>query len=321
VGVRFDGGARKAIDVATILKEERSDPSLLSFHLLYGLLAVPNGATERALDAVGGSPDKLRVSVKRALDQLTPTERSGGRIDMDAAELVLRRANEESILRGSAEVTDADILLAVLLSSAAKLLNAHGVDRVSVLVLVAEMALEQPAAPAPTTRRISKPTALPKVRTGIGYDSHRFAEGGPLVLGGIRIPADVHLAGHSDGDAVLHALTDAILGAAAAGDIGTLFPDTDPRHKGRDSVEMLKAAVALIGDLGLRVTQVDITILAEWPKVGPWRQAMRGAIADALELTPDEVGLKGKTNEGMGWVGRREGIAVMAVASLEPVSR
>ena len=161
--------------------------------------------------------------------------------------------------------------------------------------------------------------ALPS-RAGIGYDSHRFVPGGPLLLGGVRIPADVSLAGHSDGDAVCHALTDAVLGAAAAGDIGEMFADTDPANRGRDSIEMLAAAVARVRALGWAVGQADVTVVAEWPKLVPHRAAMAARIAGALGVAPDRVSVKGKTNEGMGWVGRGEGLACLAVATLVPLS-
>ena len=159
----------------------------------------------------------------------------------------------------------------------------------------------------------------PPARTGIGYDSHRFVPGGPLLLGGVRIPADVSLAGHSDGDAVAHAVTDAVLGAAAAGDIGEMFGDTDPANRGRDSIQMLAAAVARVHALGWVVAQVDATVIAERPKLLPHRAAMAARLADALGVPSDRVSLKGKTNEGMGWVGRGEGLACIAVATLVPL--
>jgi 2-C-methyl-D-erythritol 2,4-cyclodiphosphate synthase len=155
-------------------------------------------------------------------------------------------------------------------------------------------------------------------RTGIGYDSHRFAPSGPLLLGGVRIPADVSLVGHSDGDAVAHALTDAILGAASAGDIGEMFADTDPANRGRDSIQMLAAAVARVRELGWDVAQADVTVVAERPKLLPHRPAMMARLAGALGVAPDRVSVKGKTNEGMGWIGRGEGLACLAVATLVP---
>jgi len=153
-------------------------------------------------------------------------------------------------------------------------------------------------------------------RVGIGYDSHRFTPGGPLVLGGVRIPADVSLLGHSDADAVAHAVTDAVLGAAAAGDIGALFPDNDDANKGRDSIEMLRSAVASVRALGYDVSNVDVTVIAEFPKVGPHAPAMRARLAEALGIMASAVSVKGKTNEGMGWIGHGEGIACIAVATL-----
>ena len=155
------------------------------------------------------------------------------------------------------------------------------------------------------------------IRTGIGYDSHRFVEGRPLILGGQTIPHTHGLAGHSDADAVAHALTDAILGAAAAGDIGMHFPDTDPRWKDADSMALLRAACEVVAARGLRVVQVDVTVILERPRLGPHIPAMRTSLAAALGLSADEVSVKATTNEGMGFIGRGEGIATMAVATLE----
>lgn len=154
-------------------------------------------------------------------------------------------------------------------------------------------------------------------RTGIGYDSHRFAPGRPLILGGQRIPHPSGLAGHSDADAVAHAVTDAVLGAAAAGSIGALFPDTDARWKDADSMALLRTAVALVAERGFRVTQADVTVIAELPKVAPHAAAIAAALEAALGSGAGSVGVKGKTNEGMGFIGRGEGLAVIAVATLE----
>ena len=139
-------------------------------------------------------------------------------------------------------------------------------------------------------------------------------------LGGVDIPSDVVLVGHSDGDAICHALTDAILGAAAAGDIGELFADTDPANRGRDSIEMLRAALDRVRILGFALVQVDVTVIAERPKIGPHRDAIRGRLAESLGIPPSCVSVKGKTNEGMGWIGRGEGLACIAVASLAPAT-
>jgi 2-C-methyl-D-erythritol 2,4-cyclodiphosphate synthase len=154
------------------------------------------------------------------------------------------------------------------------------------------------------------------MRVGVGYDSHRFGDGGPMRLGGIDIPAAMHCAGHSDGDAICHAVTDAVLGAAALGDIGEMFPDTDAANKGKDSVGMLEAAIARVHAAGWRVGNVDITVVAQQPKIGPHRQAIRERLAAALQVETDAVFVKGKTNEGMGWIGRAEGLAVIATATV-----
>jgi 2-C-methyl-D-erythritol 2,4-cyclodiphosphate synthase len=153
-------------------------------------------------------------------------------------------------------------------------------------------------------------------RVGIGYDSHRFAPGGPLVLGGVHISADVHLHGHSDGDAIAHAVTDAILGAAVAGDIGTMFSDQDAANAGRDSIAMLRLACERVRKAGWHVSHVDVIVVAEQPRIAPHRDAMRARLAGALTLDIGAVSIKGKTNEGMGWIGRGEGIACIATATL-----
>jgi len=154
------------------------------------------------------------------------------------------------------------------------------------------------------------------VRVGLGYDSHRFEPPGPLTLGGIRIPFDLHLHGHSDGDAICHALTDAVLGAAGAGDIGEMFSDRDPANAGRDSVEMLRDAVARVRTLGYAVVQADVTVIAESPRLADHKHAMIARLSHALGVRGSDVGMKAKTNEKMGWIGRGEGIACIAVVTL-----
>lgn len=135
-------------------------------------------------------------------------------------------------------------------------------------------------------------------------------------LGGIDIPSDKHCDGHSDGDAICHAVTDAILGAAGLGDIGEMFPDTDMANKNKDSIVMLVAARERLENAGYRVYNVDVTVITERPKIGPHRAAIRERLAGALAVEVEFVSVKGKTNEGLGWIGRNEGLAVMAVATL-----
>jgi 2-C-methyl-D-erythritol 2,4-cyclodiphosphate synthase len=154
-------------------------------------------------------------------------------------------------------------------------------------------------------------------RVGIGYDSHRFVSGRPLILGGLTIPHASGLAGHSDADAVAHALTDAILGAAGTGNIGQLFPDDDPQWKDADSMELLRTAHELVRGRGLTVAQADLTVIAEQPKLASHLGAIGLALADKLGLPAGSINVKAKTNEGMGFIGRGEGLAVLAVALLE----
>jgi 2-C-methyl-D-erythritol 2,4-cyclodiphosphate synthase len=155
-------------------------------------------------------------------------------------------------------------------------------------------------------------------RFGIGYDSHRFGPGTGVRLGGVWIPTDVALAAHSDGDAICHAVTDAILGAAALGDIGEMFPDTEAVNAGRDSIDMLVRAVERLASHGFVVGNVDITLIAEKPRLGQHRDAIAATLGKALGIAATAVSVKGKSNEGMGWIGRREGLACIAVASVLP---
>lgn len=157
----------------------------------------------------------------------------------------------------------------------------------------------------------------PLFRIGHGYDIHPFAPGRPLWLGGVHFPdSPLGLAGHSDADVLLHALCDALLGAAGLGDIGTYFPPSDMRHKDRPSIEFVGEVRALLAERGWRVGNVDITVIAEIPKIGPRADQMKAVIAAALEVSVDAVGIKATTNEGLGFVGRREGICAHAVALL-----
>jgi len=155
------------------------------------------------------------------------------------------------------------------------------------------------------------------MRVGIGFDSHRFEPGRRLVLGGVEIPHDRGLSGHSDADAVAHAVTDAILGAAAMGDIGTHFPPGDPRWKDADSIALLKLAVDIIAGENYQVVNIDVTVICEEPRIGAHADAMRNRIAQAAGIGPQHVSVKGKSNEGMGWTGRGEGLGAIAVALID----
>jgi 2-C-methyl-D-erythritol 2,4-cyclodiphosphate synthase len=154
------------------------------------------------------------------------------------------------------------------------------------------------------------------VATGIGWDSHRLVEGRALILGGVEIPFERGLAGHSDADVLAHAVIDALLGAAGLGDIGQHFPDTDARWAGADSIALLRTVVGAVDERGFAVTNVDTTVVMERPKLAPHRDAIRASLAAALGLAVDRVNVKASTGERMGFVGRGEGVAALAVATL-----
>jgi 2-C-methyl-D-erythritol 2,4-cyclodiphosphate synthase len=154
-------------------------------------------------------------------------------------------------------------------------------------------------------------------RSGIGYDLHRLAQGRKLILGGVQVPFENGPVGHSDGDALAHAICDALLGAAGLGDIGTHFPDTDPRWKGASSLVFLERTRKLLDEERLNISHIDAVVILERPKLGPHFPAMREALAKALGIALARINLKAKTNEGVGEIGRGEAIAAQAIATLE----
>lgn len=168
---------------------------------------------------------------------------------------------------------------------------------------------------------MSRDSLHSSVRTGIGYDSHRFAEGRRLVLGGVEFDHPVGLEGHSDADVVVHAVIDALLGAAGLDDIGHHFPDSDERYRGADSIVLLRATAAMLSERGLRVDHVDATIVIERPAISPARVEMRRRLGDALGIAQEHVSIKATRGEGMGFVGREEGVAALAVATVSYESR
>ena len=155
-------------------------------------------------------------------------------------------------------------------------------------------------------------------RSGIGYDSHRFAEGRPLILGGVEIPGtDRGLSGHSDADVLTHAMIDALLGAAGLGDIGQHFPDTDERYKDADSLALLAEVCNFLEEHGWTIVHLDASVICDAPKLSPHRDEMRGRLAGVVGLQPLEVNVKFTTNEGLGFIGREEGMAALAIATVE----
>ncbi len=154
------------------------------------------------------------------------------------------------------------------------------------------------------------------VRTGLGYDCHRFEDGRRLVLGGVEVDHPRGLAGHSDADVLTHAVIDALLGAVALEDIGHHFPDTDERYRGADSIELLRAAVQMVREQGYEIANVDVTVVIERPRLAPVRGRIRAALAEAAGIEVAQVSVKATRGEGMGFVGREEGAAALAVATV-----
>lgn len=157
---------------------------------------------------------------------------------------------------------------------------------------------------------------LPDLRVGIGHDTHRLGDGGPLRLGGLTIPFEKHMIGHSDADVLLHAITDALLGAASLGDIGELFPDTDAANLNRDSAEMLGRAYELVRQKGFGIVNLDCIVFAQRPKLSPFKESLREHLAKLLDVTAERVGIKAKTGEAIGPIGRGEGISAECVVLL-----
>ena len=155
------------------------------------------------------------------------------------------------------------------------------------------------------------------MRIGHGYDVHRLTEGRRLILGGVNIPYEKGLDGHSDADVLIHALMDALLGAAAKGDIGKLFPDNDDRFLGADSIELLKKVVRIITELGYKISNADCTVIAQKPRLAPYIEQMRGNIAEALQIPIECISVKATTEEGLGFTGEGKGIAAHAMVLLE----
>ncbi len=308
MSVRFGSGARKAIDAAMVEAERHGLDLPNSLHLLLGMLRAPHGAAAQALAMLGMPVDLLLRAVESRLSGAGAAAMAESE---DAAEGILRTAGEEAERRGGGVVTEGDILRAMghsPESGAGRVLLEAGIsgDRLDQIPFERNTDVPVVAAPRPALR----------VRTGVGYDSHQFGPGDGMVLGGVLIPSPQKLLGHSDGDAVAHAVTDAILGGAGVGDVGEMFSDADAANKGRDSIEMLHLAVERVRLAGWTPVQVDVTVIAESPRIGPYRAAMRERLAHALHVSVADVMVKGKSNEGMGWIGRGEGLAAIAIATL-----
>jgi len=305
VGPLIEGGAERADSVRAGLGEIKGDAVLVHDA---ARPFCPSEVTDRlvaALEFFEGAAPVLPVgdTLARAGDALgDPVERSGlVRVQTPQA---FRLADLKSAYERWSGPSPTDETTVV---------RAAGM---TVTAVEGDPALEKLTLPSDFDRAEQWLAGRLSPRTGMGFDVHAFSGEGPVMLGGIEVPHSRGLAGHSDADVVLHAITDALLGAAGLGDIGEHFPPSDPRWKGAPSSLFLAHAVELLRNRGAMIDHVDCTIIAEAPKVGPHRQAMRTRIAEIAGLNIDQVSIKATTTEGLGFTGRREGIAAQAAASV-----
>lgn len=296
--------ARPFISVAVI------DRTIIAAHRLgAAIAAIPvRDTVKQAAAAEAGGDRRISATLSRDEIFLAQTPQAFRRD-------VFARALDTA---GDADATDE----AMLAERAGFAVHLVAGDPANVKITTAEdlatanaVALQQTTGSQPS-RKMAGEAFSPRLRIGTGYDLHRLVAGRPLLLAGVTIPFELGLDGHSDADIVCHAVTDAILGAAAAGDIGRLFPDTDPQWKGADSIALLRGAMTHVAGLGYRVSNVDITVIAQRPKLLPHLGAMRANLASALGVDAGAVSIKGKTNEGMDSMGRGESMACHAVALL-----
>jgi 2-C-methyl-D-erythritol 4-phosphate cytidylyltransferase/2-C-methyl-D-erythritol 2,4-cyclodiphosphate synthase len=261
-------------------------------------------ALERSDGAIAASP--VADTLKRA--------GAGGRVTETVDRAGLWRAQTPQAFRFDA-ILSAHRSAAATHTDDAGVAEAAGLDVVLVAGNEDNLKITTEADLARAERLLSAGAAM-EWRTGSGFDVHRFAPGDGIMLCGLRVPHDRSLEGHSDADAGLHALTDAILGAIGAGDIGQHFPPSDPQWRGKESAHFLRFAAGLVAARGGRIAQADVTVICERPKVAPYRGAMAARVADILGIEPARVSIKATTTEGLGFTGRREGLAALAVATV-----
>jgi 2-C-methyl-D-erythritol 2,4-cyclodiphosphate synthase len=294
-------------------------------HLLWGMLTLGEGVGWQVLYILAGDLDTLRIELEEGMEIEGETEVSGDASFTAEAREILSAALDEAKQMHLPFIGTEHLLLGLLRVES---------GRTSQLLRLHRVQLDRAREYARRLREVEvnrrkemigklEPIELPAkgTRTGIGYDAHRLVEGRKLVLGGVEIEGEKGLLGHSDGDVVLHATADAVLGACGLGDIGMHFPDTDERYKDADSRALLQVVAEMARANGWEPVNVDVSILAEAPKIGPYRDAMRKAIAEAMGIAEACVNVKATTNEGMGFVGLGEGIAAMAVASVAEATK
>lgn len=322
------GGDSRQASVRAGLAASAADISVVAVHdgvrpiLEAALLDEVIGAAARHGAATVAVP--VKDTIKHVADgwvQSTPPRRTLRAVQTPQAfrRDLLARAHEKARAAGR-EGTDDASLVEAMGKSVAVVKGTYANIKITTPedLLLAETLLRSITA-GDTPQNEDDPTRSRKedtMRIGIGYDVHAFASHRPLILGGVRVPASEGLAGHSDADVLLHAIMDALLGAAALGDIGTHFPDTDPRYEGADSGMLLERVVGLLSEAGWRANNVDATVVAEKPRLAPYVDAMAKRIAETLSLPRDAVNVKATTSEGLGFVGTGQGMAAHAAVSI-----
>jgi 2-C-methyl-D-erythritol 4-phosphate cytidylyltransferase/2-C-methyl-D-erythritol 2,4-cyclodiphosphate synthase len=312
------GGARRQDSVANAFAKTAKDADVILIHDAARPFVTPD-VISRAID--GAKAYGAAIAAIAARDTIKQT--AAGEPNADGARLIRATIPRDTVFLAQTPQAFRRDILARALSEGA------GVDATDEAMLVERLGLpvhvvegDQRNVKITTAEDLAaaKAAALQtslQMRIGNGYDLHRLVAGRPLILAGVTIPFELGLDGHSDADIVCHAVTDAILGAAGAGDIGRMFPDTDPKWKGADSIKLLKGAVAKLHEAGYRVSNVDVTVIAQKPKLLPYLDQMRGNLAAALDVEPSAVSVKGKTNESVDSMGRGESMACHAVALIQ----
>lgn len=315
---RVAGGARRQDSVAAGLAAVAASSELVVIHDAARPFCTPE-LIGRTLDAASASG--AAVAALPALDTVKE-----GRPEMGAAFVAATLARERIFLAQTPQAFRVDVLRDAIArgrggaeaTDEAALVERAGHPVRLVAGDPANVKITSEADLAAAARLASAAAGPPAPRIGLGYDLHRFVEGRRLVLGGVHVPGPRGLLGHSDADAVCHAVADAVLGAAGAGDIGQRFPDDDDRWRDASSIALLRDVGVIVRDLGFVVGNVDVVVVTEWPRIGAVAGEMRRRLAEALAIAPEQVAVKGKTSEGVGEVGRGEALVVHAVAALTP---
>jgi 2-C-methyl-D-erythritol 4-phosphate cytidylyltransferase/2-C-methyl-D-erythritol 2,4-cyclodiphosphate synthase len=306
------GGARRQDSVANAFAKTAKDSDIILIHDAARPF-VTGAVIDRAID--GARQHGAAIAAIGVRD----TVKQAGVADADGSRLIRATIPRDSVFLAQTPQAFRRDLLARALEEGREIDatdEAMLVERLGLPVHVVEGDASNVKITTPEDLAAAKAAALQTrmVRIGNGYDLHRLVAGRPLILAGVTIPFELGLDGHSDADIVCHAVTDAILGAAGAGDIGRMFPDTDPKWKGANSIELLKGAAAKVRESGYAVSNVDVTVIAQQPKLLPHLDAMRGNLAAALGVDPSAVSVKGKTNEGVDSMGLGQSMACHAVA-------